>query len=238
MKHKRSAGRVFRSLPLVLGLMMSAPIAVSQISLAQRLQQPVPGSVVPHAESATSPTTIEAALLALSSQAGIIFAGEVAAIHHREGCVETEWRIEEGMLGVSTGGTFVQREWSGLWVDDDRFHVGQRALVMLHRPSVAGFTSPVGGMDGVLPIAGDAVNGVVDLRWIAARVGRAAATPTGGTTALKTMGEVVAPVNEGTAGTTGSAGTMVSVDRIDRSLVVGLLRSSARTSAIARDSLR
>jgi hypothetical protein len=54
--------------------------------------------------------------------------------------------------------------------------VGQRYLMLLHAPGVAGLSSPVGGMDGAIPIRGDigpqADGRTVDLRWIAATITR------------------------------------------------------------------
>jgi hypothetical protein len=66
--------------------------------------------------------------------------------------------------------------------------VGQRFLILLHAPSAAGLSSPVGGMDGAIPIRGSVLAGLqagrlagnaapadgrtVDLRWVATRVVR------------------------------------------------------------------
>ncbi len=70
--------------------------------------------------------------------------------------------------------------WPG---DNQRYHVGQRLLMLLHSPSAAGLSSPVGGMDGAIPIRqggaviapdGDAPTPsqppYVDLRWLGARL--------------------------------------------------------------------
>jgi hypothetical protein len=75
------------------------------------------------------------------------------------------------------------REWSGLWVaDNQRYRVGQRLLMLLHAPGAAGMSSPVGGLDGAIPIRqGGAVSQLtdsstapqrpfVDLRWLGARL--------------------------------------------------------------------
>lgn len=56
-----------------------------------------------------------------------------------------------------------------------RYVVGQRALLLLHAPSAAGFSSPVGGADGVVSVQGEAVGGTTDLRWVAARALRTVA---------------------------------------------------------------
>jgi hypothetical protein len=106
--------------------------------------------------------------------------------------IEIDFAVEDAVRGVS-GGTYLLREWAGLWpAGDQPFHMGQRFLMLLHAASAAGLSSPVGGMDGAIPIrgssqlagpqatlpaatlaSGDAEGLVVDLRWIATRVVRA-----------------------------------------------------------------
>ena len=48
--------------------------------------------------------------------------------------------------------------------------MGERALVMLHAPSAAGYSSPVAGGDGVVPLYGSVPTGVLDLRLLAQHV--------------------------------------------------------------------
>jgi hypothetical protein len=135
-------------------------------------------------------TTVEDALHHMSDQAGIVFLGEVIAIRHREGdngasgLVEVEFRIDQAVRGCTTGGTYVLREWAGLWSGgDQRYRIGQRLLMLLHTPGAAGVTSPVGGMAGAIPIRGSAsairASGaastattppVADLRWVGTRI--------------------------------------------------------------------
>ena len=70
------------------------------------------------------------------------------------GVVEIEFAVEDAVRGVS-GGTYTLREWAGLWpAGDEPFRVGQRYLMLLHAPGAAGLSSPVGGMDGAIPIRG------------------------------------------------------------------------------------
>jgi hypothetical protein len=152
---------------------------------------------------AVADAATQAALHDLARLAGVIFAGEVVAVHRREalngatGVVEVAFAVDDAIRGVS-GSTYILREWAGLWATgDEPFRVGQRYLMLLHTPGAAGFSSPVGGMDGAIPIRGDSeglapptatrVAGVtvgastgedlrsldlqtVDLRWIATRV--------------------------------------------------------------------
>jgi hypothetical protein len=134
--------------------------------------------------SSAAPETVVDVLHAFSDQAAVIFAGQVLAVRRPgTGVVEVEFRVDEAIRGCSAGAPYVLREWDGLWVGGaPRYRVGQRLLMLLHAPSAAGMSSPVGGMDGAIPIrqgsaatesAGAAQPPYVDLRWLGARVPRA-----------------------------------------------------------------
>ena len=157
--------------------------------------------------AAASDTTIEDALHRMSDQAGVIFVGEVVAVRHvageggASGVVEVEFRVDQAVRGCTAGGSYVLREWSGLWSGrDQRYRVGQRLLMLLHAPGAGGVTSPVGGMDGVIPIRGSASSlqaaatasttpsPVADLRWVGTRLRRAV-----------TYGEASAPLAKATS---------------------------------------
>ena len=146
------------------------------------------------------PQTTDDALHAMSQQAAIIFAGQVVAIRHRDGVnggtgiVEIDFAVEDAIRGV-IGATYTLREWAGLWqTGDAHFSVGQHCLMLLHSPSPSGLSSPVGGMDGAIPIRGSSRppppqatrlresqtaalatqtdSRMIDLRWIGIRVVR------------------------------------------------------------------
>lgn len=137
------------------------------------------------------PATTGDALRAMARQAAVIFSGQVVAVRRVDGkngatgVVEIEFAVDDTVRGVS-GGTYVVREWAGLWpAGDEPFRAGQRYLMLLHAPSAAGFSSPVGGMDGAIPIRGGPARAelgqgtrmaahalTVDLRWVATRVAR------------------------------------------------------------------
>jgi hypothetical protein len=63
-----------------------------------------------------------------------------------------------------------------------RYKVGQHLLMMLRAPGPTGMSSPIGGMDGAIPIRGGGATSlfsttsaasqvpVVDLRWLGARL--------------------------------------------------------------------
>lgn len=114
-------------------------------------------------ETAPTPQTLEDALHQMSDQAGVVFVGEVVAIRHRagengaSGVVEIDFRVDQAIRGCTAGGIYTLREWSGLWSGgDQRYRIGQRRLMLLHTPGAAGMSSPVGGMDGAIPIRGAA----------------------------------------------------------------------------------
>jgi len=138
------------------------------------------------AGSIREPQTVVDILHDLSDKADIIFAGQVLAIRHpNDGVVEVEFRVDQAIRGCTAGTPYILREWAGLWVgDSQRYRVGQRLLMLLHVPSAAGMSSPVGGLDGAIPIGqGGLANPLaetatppqppyVDLRWLGARLTR------------------------------------------------------------------
>ncbi|HWW22527.1 MAG TPA: hypothetical protein VNY78_01435 [Edaphobacter sp.] len=145
-------------------------------------------------DSTAADTTVEDALHRMSDQAGVVFVGEVVAIRHiageggASGVVEVEFRVDQAVRGGVTGGSYVLREWAGLWSgSDQRYRVGQRLLMLLHSPGAGGVTSPVGGMAGAIPIRGSATSltatatassmpsPVADLCWVGTRLQRAVA---------------------------------------------------------------
>ncbi len=153
-------------------------------------------SVVAHLhgqQPGAASTTMEE-LARMEAQAGVVFAGEVVAIRflrpgglpgneagsqnasanfQSSGVVEVELRVDEAVLGCAAGGRYELREWGGLWMNKaSRYRVGQRAVWMLYPPNAAGWSSPVGGMAGVLPLSGWGTATVVDLRWVQTRLMR------------------------------------------------------------------
>jgi len=146
----------------------------------------------------------------MAAQAAVIFVGQVRAVDRQDahGFVDVSFAVQTDLRGT-TATTYVLREWAGLWTwQQDRYHVGERLLLLLRPRSSSGFSSPVGGLDGALPLLGglqpplltadgnvtpdtgasspSSSNEVaytrVDLRWIAARVVR---SPVGGLDRLR-----------------------------------------------------
>jgi hypothetical protein len=137
------------------------------------------------------PQSVEEALHQLSDKAGVVFAGQVVAVLRSEGSegddaangvVEIEFRVDQAIRGCTAGTPYVLREWAGLWTGGvQRYHVGDQRLMFLHDPGLSGLSSPMDGMDGVIPIRGsnsqpaaDTSNTlqsqVADLRWLGAKV--------------------------------------------------------------------
>lgn len=110
---------------------------------------------------AMPPATVEDALHEMSDASGVIFTGQVTAIRRipgqggASGVVEVDFRVDKAVRGCAAGSIYTLREWAGLWTDSNgRYRVGQRLLMMLHAPGASGMSSPVGGMDGAVPIRG------------------------------------------------------------------------------------
>lgn len=131
---------------------------------------------------------VEGVLHQMSDRADVIFVGQVVAIRPHDGdgmgagFVEVNFEVDQAIRGCS-GGAYALREWAGLWSGDaNRYRVGQRLLMMLHAPGASGLSSPVGGLDGAIPIRGvadasplatGAANTpvpIADLRWLGAKV--------------------------------------------------------------------
>ena len=155
---------------------------------------------------AQPPQSVEDALHEMSDASGVIFAGQVTsvvAVPDGKGgtgsFVQVVFRVDQAVRGCVTGGSYGLKEWAGLWANGEpRYRVGQQLVMLLRSPGVSGLSSPVGGMDGAIPIRGgeseitnpgvsaaDIAKAVppvqmVDLRWIAARVLRGAPVATSG----------------------------------------------------------
>jgi hypothetical protein len=167
-----------------------------------------------------APQTAAAALARMAALAGVIFAGQVTAVRRpagsagspqsaAEGLIEVEFRVDQAVRGPTAGSQFVLKEWAGLWAGGiDRYQVGQRLLMFLHAPNAQGMSSPIDGMDGVMPLAGNGLapaaedttttpgTWMVDLRWLEAQVLReTAAEPLSATVRPPTDSRTDDPAN-------------------------------------------
>jgi hypothetical protein len=137
--------------------------------------------------AATPETTMGGVLRRLTAGSGVVFLGRVRKIAFattpmadmQSGTVTITLDVLEPIAG-NVGSTYSLHEWSGLWtMGRERYHVGQRAVFFLHAPGAAGFSSPVGGMQGVVPLIPTTADAspMLDIRWLATRVQRSAGSP-------------------------------------------------------------
>jgi hypothetical protein len=144
----------------------------------------------------TGALTVEDALHRMSARAAVVFVGQVVAVRRVAGVVEVEFQIDQAVRGCSAG-SYVLREWAGLWAANDaRYRVGQRRLMLLHAPGAGGMSSPVDGTDGAMPVygAGTGANGeLVDLRWLGTKLQRPVVYASPGTVTADTVGQKSIP---------------------------------------------
>ncbi len=130
-------------------------------------------------EVAPPDASVGAALRNLASRSGVAFVGRVLEIDRGAGVVDIVFRVETPLLG-QVGATYTLREWAGLWAaGQHRYPVGQRVAIFLHAPGKAGLSSPVDGMEGILPVVQQSADSepLVDVRRLAARVQRKVGEP-------------------------------------------------------------
>lgn len=155
--------------------------------------------LAPWAGVAQSATATDA-LHSMADRAAVVFVGTVTSIRRipgdgqSTGAVEITFAVEQAVAGCSAGSRYTVREWAGLWTATDRrFRVGERRLMLLHAPGPGGFSAPVDGAAGAIPVVGTAPAigphsttaadvsdaAIADLRWVtAAAVTRALTAPT------------------------------------------------------------
>jgi len=131
------------------------------------------------AEVAMPDVTVGGALRNLASRSGVAFVGRVLKINRGTGVVDVVFQVEKPILG-QVGETYTLHEWAGLWAAGQyRYSVGQRVAIFLHTPGKAGLSSPVDGMEGILPVVQESADSepLVDVRRLATRVQRNVGEP-------------------------------------------------------------
>ena len=132
----------------LLSALLLAPSALPQLRDADGT---VSASPLGSAGQPAVQTNVEDELYQMSSQAGVIFAGQVLAVRPQldlaygssSGWVEIEFRVDQAIRGCVGEATYVLREWSGLWSGGrQRYSVGQQLLMLLHTPGASGLSSP------------------------------------------------------------------------------------------------
>ncbi len=124
-------------------------------------------------------TSVGGALRSLAGRAGVVFVGQVVAVERKGGVMEVRFRVQQVVLGA-VGVTYTLREWAGLWAGgQQRYTVGQRAMWFFNPPNGAGLSSPVDGMEGVVPLVpmGADAAPLLDVRRLATRVQRTVGQP-------------------------------------------------------------
>ncbi len=169
------------------GLMVG--LACSGVGLGQARVRPV--AAAERAGAVSSPAVSASAagvLRTLAARAAVIFAGTVTGIDREDaaGFVDVSFRVDRAVRGCPEGGTYVLREWAGLWSGEpERYRAGQRLLLLLAGRGSSGMSAPVGGMAGAIPLVASveppllhggrtpppdtgngAIEPAVDLRWI------------------------------------------------------------------------
>jgi hypothetical protein len=160
---------------LTFSLFLAAHVVSAQCSTP--ISTPVP--LVTVATLPDPDATLGDALHSLASRAGVVFVGQVISIERKRGAVEVHFAVQQVVQG-EVGATYTLREWAGLWPQgEQRYVLGQRAMIFLHPVSVAGLSSPVDGMEGIVPLVptGADVPPVLDTRRLATRVKRAVGQP-------------------------------------------------------------
>jgi hypothetical protein len=115
----------------------------------------------------------------LASRAGDVFVGQVTSIERKGSIVEVHFAVQQTVLGTA-GSTYTLREWAGLWPQGEQRYVpGQRVMVFLHSASAAGLSSPVDGMEGIVPLipTGADKAPLLDVRRLASRIRRNVGQP-------------------------------------------------------------
>jgi hypothetical protein len=193
------------------------------LGVAAQGQAPAPKIV-----TVPAPQDVMTALHEMADKAGVIFVGRVSGVQWSAsgnvaaGIVEIKFEVEQAVRGC-TAGTYVLREWAGLWEgDNQRYRTGQHLLMMLHAPNAAGLSSPVDGMDGAIPIVrgGSAPLGknssarqappAVDLRWVGTKVLHPVAYASAATRPASPRGEPARGLVQGGTAHTLAAGSVGS----------------------------
>jgi hypothetical protein len=157
----------------VLASAASARLAAAQLLKTTVIAEPFPPS------SITGASDVASVMHSLSARAGIIFVGQVEKIQPNGGVVDIVFSVQQHVAG-EVGETYTLREWSGRWAGgQQRYTVGERAMIFLYPPNAAGISSPVDGMAGVVPMIpmGADQEPMLDVRFLETRVERPVGAP-------------------------------------------------------------
>jgi hypothetical protein len=115
------------------------------------VRPPLPPSVPRHYPISPNPMPLQP----MAQAAGIIFSGRVTAVEHAgsfsgQSPISTSvtFQVERAIRGTTTGQSLTIHEWAALWINGERYRIGERVLLFLYAPSKLGLTSPVAGAMG------------------------------------------------------------------------------------------
>ena len=157
----------------VLAAAASARIAAAQLLSATAIPEPFAPPLAPGSNDVSS------VMRSLSSRAGVIFVGQVEKIQPNGGVMDIVFSVQQHVAG-DVGDTYTLREWSGRWAGgQQRYNVGERAMIFLYPPNAAGISSPVDGMAGVVPLIpmGAKEDALLDIRFLETRLERPLGAP-------------------------------------------------------------
>jgi hypothetical protein len=160
---------------IVLGLSLAIGAAAAQHPAFSTTPVPIIAN-----DSLPAPdATLGDAIRNLATRAGVVFVGQVTSIEHKSDIVEVHFAVQQTVQGT-VGTTYTLREWAGLWPQgEQRYTLGQRAMIFLHPTSTAGLSSPVDGMEGIVPLVpmGADTTPLLDVRRLATRIKRPVGLP-------------------------------------------------------------
>jgi hypothetical protein len=147
------------------------------------------------------PATADDLIRQMADSAPVIFVGDVVEVRRSsnyagspvdaaEGSVEVDFLVDVAVRGSHAREIYTLREWGGLWAGGtDRYRTGQRFLMLLREPGSSGFSSPVHGFEGAIPLHGSGsapgpystssagAQWMVDTRWLQAQMIKAQIHP-------------------------------------------------------------
>jgi hypothetical protein len=175
-------GRIILFFGYLLWALVAGP-AQAQISGPETIlstPMPVPSTTAPNW---TPEHTLGDALRHLGDHAGVAFVGRVQKIElpnsPQQGVASITFEVLQPVVG-NPGTVYTVHEWAGLWaMGRQRYTVGQRALFFFHPLNAAGLTSPVDGMEGIVPFIPTTADAspLLDVRRLGTRLLRPVGDP-------------------------------------------------------------
>jgi len=194
--------RIYRILAL-LGYLLWALIAGP--ADAQQTAPPAVHSIAFGDARRTPDTSLGDALRHLAFNAGVAFVGTVQSIEPpcpaHPSSVTIRFQVIQPVLG-DPGPVYTLQEWAGLWtMGRQRYATGERALFFFHPVNAAGFSSPVDGMEGILPLLPTTADAtpLLDVRRLATRILRSPVEPLPDAAGAVALADATAVLTQGSS---------------------------------------